>query len=140
GGHFGPDLIIFQQYAVVTGRGLFGFMPEPGPVSCIRILLGARFGLPFPDRGHYQDITQVRPARTAQVQVRKAHDGTVRTVVARAPVPAFNARIGTQLYHSKRQGGSGKGMAVFGGPDKGIYIGNQALPIAKSAEAANNKG
>lgn len=31
-------------------------------------------------------------------------------------------------------------MAVFGGPYKGIYIGNQALPMAKSAETANNNG
>ena len=63
------------------------------------------------------------------MRVAKSVQRGIREVVAAAAVPAFFARIGPYLDHSKRSGRSRMGMPMSARANKGVDMGYRDRPI-----------
>ena len=72
--------------------------------------------------GMEEDVGQVGTSRTAQVGMRESVDGPVVVVVAGAGIPVARPRVGAELHHAERRGGTGKGMSVEARADERIDI------------------
>ncbi len=89
-------------------------MGEPRRIALAR---GASFELDVADRGHQQHIAQTAAAGSGQMRVAETTNGAVGIMIAGAPVPALDRRIGAELDHAKRHDRARIGMPMFGGAD-----------------------
>ena len=132
-GQLGIDIVIVQCYAIVAGCSCFGFVAESRPVSILRFVRRAGVQLQFPGSGHNQKIPQVGMARTTEMGMAESYYGGVVvlitgtvTVHGACIFPIYGIRDGigvrAELYHTKRDGRTGKYMPHFLSADHGIHI------------------
>ena len=111
---FRGNLRVLQQHAVIARhRQLIG-MGEPRSIALAR---GAGFELDLADRGHQQHVTQAAAAGSGQMRVAESANGAVGIMIAGAPIPALDRRIGAELNHAKRHDRARISMPMLGGAD-----------------------
>ena len=117
GSQFHLNAFISKFYCVVAGCGLLISVREVG--SGTEAVGSENQGLGC---GTQQYIAQIEAARTTQVGVGEAFQGTVVVVVAGAGIPVASAGIGTQLYGTKGYRRTRVGVAMESSTYKGIHI------------------
>ena len=81
-----------------------------------------------------QDVEQVGTPCSAEMSMGKPDDGVVIIMIARAGIPAFSSRIGTELDHSERDSGARIGVSVESGSDHRVDIIGRSTGVLASIQ------
>ncbi len=112
GRQLGPDAIARQRNRIVARPGNFLGPVGIGPQSRRRVcLLTPGVGHIARD-GHDRHVEQIADARAAQMRVRKADNGRIARMVARAPVPRLRNARRTHLHQAEGDVGSHEDVPV----------------------------
>lgn len=123
GGQLDSDLIVFEPDRIVIRAGDLLAMRIVRRIAGGRVLLGAGFGADGAGVGHDEDIAEVGDAGAVEVVLGEAFYDAVGVVIAGAPVPSFVDVGGPDLDCAVGDTGAEEYVAVGGGADIGIYVG-----------------
>jgi len=105
---FGSDVIIVENYGIVTRRSFFVYVAIGGSESLGLAVIAAGIPLHLSAEGHKEKVIQVGAAGAAEVGMAESEDSFIVIVIAAAWIVGIFTGVGTQLHQSERETCAGK--------------------------------